>query len=63
MQNEVKSYTVIVRDIKHGRGVIRRKTFGPNEYYDAQQYVSMVEEHYRKVYTVEFKTNFKKRVA
>ncbi len=63
MQDEIKSYTVTVRDIKHGRGVIRRKTFGPSEYYDAQQYIGMVEERYRRVYTVEFKTNFKKRVA
>ena len=61
MQNEVKSYTVIVRDIKHGKGLIRRKTFSPTDYHDATQYANMVRENYKGVYSVEFKTNFKKK--
>lgn len=63
LQNKIKSYTVIVRNAKNRNSVIRRKTFGPHDYYDAIQYKDMVESNYKNVYKVDFQTNYKKVVA
>jgi hypothetical protein len=60
---QIKSYTVIVRNVKHNKNIIRRKSFGPNDYYDAQEFAKMVESNYKNVYKVEFQTNYKKVVA
>lgn len=61
--DSIKSYTVIVRNAKRSKDIVRRKTFGPHDYYDAIQFQKMVEDNYKNVYKVELKTNYKKQVA